>query len=237
MDSNVAISLAQIKASYPAEARRVAPLWEKYVLRPLSFPVTWVLLKLGFSANQVTFFSGIAVILGMALMLMDNQLCIISGALLFNLWALLDCVDGNIARIRGTASKSGTFVDSIAGYLAWGFVFLAAGAAAENTRDSASVYLNGVNFLLVGALTSICNLIMRLLYQHYALIIGQHIYGVGTPQRQWAREVGLTGFLMPALLVCAILGLLHWLILFYAAFHTLALGIFILKTVGSLNRD
>jgi len=67
------------------------------------------------------------------------------------------------------------------------------------------------------------------------LIIGQHIYGGGTPQRQLAKEVGLTGFLMPALLVCAILGVLHWLILFYAAFHTLALGVFLLGTIRSLE--
>jgi len=194
-----------------------------------------VLLKIGFSANQVTFFSGIAVVLGMVLMTVDNQPCIILGTLLFNLWAVLDCVDGNVARVRGTISKSGEFIDSIAGYLAWGFVFLAAGAAAENARALAPTYLNGVNFLLVGALASICNLIMRLLYQHFALFFGQHMYEVGTPQRQWAREIGLTGFLMPALLVCATLGVLHWLILFYAAFHALVLGIVVLRMIRSLK--
>ena len=89
MKSNISVSLSQIKASLPLESRKTAPLWEKHVLRPISFPVAWLLLKIGLSANQVTFFSGIAVTLGLVLMLIKNQQTVILGALLFNIWAIV----------------------------------------------------------------------------------------------------------------------------------------------------
>lgn len=228
-------SLRTINASYPLAKWRADPVWTKLILRPLALPVTWLALKLGLSANQVTYLSIFCVLMGTVFLTLGSRPYAIWGAVLFNLWAILDCVDGNVARMRGTASKYGELIDAFGGYVAYAFVFLAAGMAAENARDSIPEYFNGVNFAMVGALASISNLTMRIMNKQYVMLIGPNMYDLDSDQRRRSRELGLTGVLMPALFAGVFLGLTHWLVIFYSAYHLLALGYIAISLTIKVN--
>lgn len=215
-------SLAQIRALLPAEKNRFDALWVHFFLRPLSFPVAWVFLRLGFSANQVSYLSVLVSLLAASLMFTGKQAIVVAGAVMFNFWAVLDCVDGNVARVRRQTSKYGAFADAVGGYVTFAFVLLGAGVAAESGRAYIPEILSGVNFIFLGALASICNLTMRLIYQHFINVSGERVMGSGSYQRTLDSNLGITGLLMPAILVGALFNVLHYVVAFYAVFYALA---------------
>ena len=63
------VTMKEILASYTPEKRASTSLWAKLFSRPLSFPVTYLLIILGFSANAVSILS-IFVSLAACLLLM-----------------------------------------------------------------------------------------------------------------------------------------------------------------------
>ena len=233
--SSTGPSLAQIRAFVPP-GERFNSYWLRFVLRPLSFPITWVFMRLGFSANQVSYLSVFVALLAATLMLSDERPLVILGALLFNLWAILDCVDGNVARVRRQVTKYGEFTDALAGYVAYALVFLAAGVAAERSRGFAPDSLSSIDFLFVGALTSILNLTMRLVYQQFRNVSGQRIMGEGTFESDVSSNLGITGLLMPAILGGVIFGQLHWIVIFYAVFHAAAFVVVCTRLVMNAER-
>jgi len=74
------------------------------------------------------------------------------------LWAILDCVDGNIARIRKQFSPIGDLWDAAAGYVAMSLMFLGIGICAFDRAD-----VNSLVYVILGGVTSICILLPRLL--------------------------------------------------------------------------
>lgn len=109
----------RILASHTPQKRR----WDRqfpyfrWILRPLSFPVTWLAFKLGLSANQVTLLSVLALIPGGYLLSTGNLKSQLLGAALVVLFNLLDSVDGNLARLKPPdPTSSGAFIDGLAIY-------------------------------------------------------------------------------------------------------------------------
>ncbi len=213
--SSTVPSLAQMRASLPPEKDRLDSLWLRFVLRKLSFPVTWVFIRLGFSANYVSYLSMLVVFGGTILMSIDDYFARMLGAFLFNFWVLLDCVDGNIARVKQQVNAYGEFADAMSGYIAYAFVFLGMGIAAEHTKPIMPGVMNQMNFVVMGALASICHLTTRLLYKKFVEVTGQPTLGSGTKPNILFTNIGITGLLMPSVLVSAIFGWLHWVTLFY----------------------
>jgi len=113
---NKKYSLREIKASLTEEKGSFDKKypWNHYVTRPLSFYVTWVMLPLGFNANQVTLLSFLVGLISCVFFLTGFYGSII-GALLFNIFFVFDGVDGNIARLTGTTSFYGKYLDSKVG--------------------------------------------------------------------------------------------------------------------------
>ncbi len=214
-------SVAQIRQSVPPE-KSLDAYWCRYILRPISFPVTWVLIRLGLSANQVTYLSVFVVFTATTLMCTGERVLIIVGALLFNVWAILDCTDGNVARVRRENTKYGDFVDALGGYIAFAFVLLAMGITAELSKSNAPDFLHSVDFVLMGALASIFNLTMRLIYQHFRNVSGQRIMREGSLEFAIDSNFGITGLLMPAILIGVLFRHLHWIVLFYLVFYLVA---------------
>jgi len=116
-----------IRASYTPDKRqwdRLYP-WLAYVLRPLSFPLTWAAARAGLSADAVTGLSALSAVLGCAAFMRGWFL---SGALLLVFYNLLDCVDGNLARLGRGSGPAGKFLDALATYPYWfSYLFLGAG--------------------------------------------------------------------------------------------------------------
>jgi len=218
------ISLAAIARTVPRGAASPDSVWSRIALRPLSIPVTAVLLPLGVSANAVTYFGIVVCLAAAALMAAGGRAAVIAGAALFNLFAVLDCVDGNVARVRG-GSAYGPWVDALGGYVAYRAVLLAAGAAAGAP--------------LAGGVAAASNLLMRVAHQSYRNA-GPRV-DAAAPQRaslekRVSENLGITGLLMPAVLAGAIAGALRWVVLPYAAFYTAGCAAVVVRLVAGVER-
>lgn len=152
-------SMAEIKASY-AQKRD----WEKqfpvsyFIFRPLSFPLAALLSRFTNSAPLVAWF-GLAVGLTAAWFLLNLRTYGpwpgIAGLALF---ALLDAVDGNLARVTGTVTVYGKMLDGMLGKIAEGLYMpaLACGVyldahAPGGLLSSLQTGTPGVSWLVIAA--------------------------------------------------------------------------------------
>lgn len=81
------------------------------LLRRVSPYMTWVFLKLGFSANSVTYLSIVLGLVGSLVLLLDQTSWWYVSPVLMFVTTLMDHSDGEVARWRGQASLTGLFVD------------------------------------------------------------------------------------------------------------------------------
>lgn len=211
-------SYRQVKDSYPLHHRE--SFFTRLVCRPMSFPISYVLVNLKCSAWQASvlsiFFaiSSCAFICGSYWQRWIGITCAV-------LWVVLDCVDGNIARVTKSYSAMGDFIDAQSGYTMMAFIFFANGVAAFNTS-----YLwhdKAYFFIILGAISSISNILARMLNSKYAYCSlenkirkGEKIEFVSydEPKTTFAKiriwvdfNLGLVGLLMPLMIVAQILNL------------------------------
>lgn len=99
----------------------------RHILRDAALPITWLLLHTPVTANQVTLASLLVGLWGIFLMVFSAKGLFLLGALLLQTWYLLDHVDGQIARYRGTACLTGRFFDFLTHHIIHGVVFFALG--------------------------------------------------------------------------------------------------------------
>ncbi|MDY0000843.1 MAG: CDP-alcohol phosphatidyltransferase family protein [Polyangia bacterium] len=96
-----------------------------FLARPMSRPLTRALARLGVSANAVTL-AGLGVGIGAGLVAaLGGYWASLGAALLFFAGLLIDCVDGDLARITLSTSRLGQWLDSLTDDL--GYVALAVG--------------------------------------------------------------------------------------------------------------
>ena len=117
---------------------------------------------------------------------LGDRSLIIAGALLFNFFALLDCVDGNIARVKKQESLWGSFVDALGGYVAFACVLPAAGIAAENLKQVNIPMIDSFNFIVIGMIAAVSNLTMRLIYQHFCNVSSKGKMEPGSFQKSFS---------------------------------------------------
>ena len=231
-------SLKDVLDSLPVEKKRTDPVWTRLVLRALAVPIAWVFLRLGATANQVSYLAVLTSVLGsIALAAGMSSRSAVVGAVLLNVFAVLDCVDGTVARVRGTTSPYGKWVDALGGYVTIGGVFLSAGIAAERMKGAAPYGIGELNFVVIGALAGICNLTMRLQYQHFRNVHGGDTVEGSGWYRKVDKNLGIVGVLMPALLIGTLLEQLHWIVLFYAAFYLCAYIVATLRLIWRVERE
>jgi phosphatidylglycerophosphate synthase len=209
----MAYSLRDIIDSLPPEKRRSDGLWGRFVLRPLAVPVTWLALRLRLSANGVSYLSVLFSAAGGILFSQAGFVLPLWGAILLNIFSILDCADGSVARIRKTAGPWGSWADAVMGFIAYTAVFLSTGVY---------VYLRTGcwQVLVVAGLTSSANLLARVAYQIYKNIEGEGAHGSVSFERKLAENVGVTGLMMPALIVCHIAGGMEYIVAFNLLFYT-----------------
>ena len=237
-------SYQKILDSMPKNKSRVSSFWVKLVARPLSYLLTYLLVNLGCSANFVSVLSGIVVFAGCCLLSVDSTVCIILGVVLINLWIVLDCCDGNIARVTKTSSYMGEFVDAVSGYVICAFNFLAIGIAAYH-RSALLFGEKCVWLIVIGAVGCICDLFARLVYQKYTNCVfvteckikGSATYtpenysfydpnakkGLTYFRLTVDRQLGISGAFMPALILAAVFNLFDVVVVLYSAYHVITL--------------
>lgn len=115
--------------------RTTSNLYDTFFTRRVSIYLTALLYPLGVSANAV---SAVNVLVGL---LACNLIAFGSGEILFigiacvHLFAVLDSVDGELARLRRTFSVQGLFLEDLAAYTMINGVFLAVGVYLGRSMD------------------------------------------------------------------------------------------------------
>lgn len=225
-------TFSQMKNSMPAWKRKKDPVLTKVFYRPVSFALACICANHGISANTISYLSAIVAIVGSALFIPQDYMCHIIGALLFNVWIIMDCIDGNLARcVR--KQPFGEFADSMSSYILVGTMGAPMGIAAY--YDGGLVIPAGsIWLILLGAIASSSDSLMRLIYQKYKNIerkmadmgvveVGYDLRNdtnqVGSFRVRVENELGIGGILPFAILVGTIFRALDIVVIFCALYY------------------
>jgi hypothetical protein len=87
-------------------------IWNRFVARPLAAVLVVPLARTGITPNQVTFLTLPVFLAGAVLLaLMPSWGALLAGAAIIELSYVLDCADGQLARLKGTSSPVGAHLD------------------------------------------------------------------------------------------------------------------------------
>lgn len=211
----------------PSWKRKKDPVLSKIFYRPFSFVCASFCANMGISANTVSYASVLVALIGSALFLCQSYAMHVAGAVLFNVWLLMDCTDGNLARCV-KKQPFGEFADSMSSYVLVGLMGAPMGIAAY--YDGGVLVGAGCSWLiLLGALASSSDSLMRLIYQKYKNIerkmADMGVVEVGYDQRndnsqvgsfqvRVENELGIGGILPFAILMAAIFKALDVVIIY-----------------------
>lgn len=137
----------------------------RYFFRPISFYISAWCANRGISANTVSYFSILIAFAACICFIVPGYWWHIAGAILVNLWYLSDTVDGNIAR-SVKKQPFGAFADAASSYILVGFLGACIGYSVYT--DGGMLINSGCAWvILVGALGTTSDTMMRLIYQKY----------------------------------------------------------------------
>lgn len=145
--------LSRIREAYRRTSKPTDILWNRFVARPLAAIVIVPLERTRVTPNQITLASLFVFLFAAALLiLLPGQQGLLTAVVVIELSYVLDCADGQLARLRGTSSPIGAHFDFLMDELK-AFVLVAA-TAARLYQDSgdARVLLEGLAAL--GAVAS-----------------------------------------------------------------------------------
>lgn len=126
---------------------------DTYLNRKLSRPLTRWFLRSPITPNQVTLLAGLLSVLGAVCFLPGGYWGPLLGALLLQCSAVLDCCDGEIARIKFMESPLGDTLDIVCDTIGAIAIFLGMGAAVWKNGASEHALLLGGVLALGGALS------------------------------------------------------------------------------------
>lgn len=216
------VSIKDITSTFTPEKKMTDTLWARMLIRPISLGVTWFAVNIGLNAFQISCLAALMPIAALGCFLHNHPLAAI---VLLNIWLVMDCVDGNMARFQGP-TPMGEFVDSVSGYIMIGLTFFSLG-----------IYLNMIGFgtapwiwSMLGGLASISNLLSRIVYQKYRSVKDGNETVQNIFQNKGVlyieKNLGIGGFLTPAMLVVYFTGHLEKYLIFYCLYSVgLALGV------------
>ncbi len=143
------VTVADVRASFNHKVK--SHLSVRWFGRPISHRVTPAFYNAGWSANGVTYLRIVIATAGLGALLAPPPVWPAIAATVYYICFVLDCVDGNIARLRNTVTYWGKYLDGLADSV---FVLGAPVAA------GVGIWLHGGDgiFMLGGALASIASL-------------------------------------------------------------------------------
>lgn len=214
---NKRFSAEYFRSNMPEWKRKKDPILCRIFYRPLSFVCSSICANLGINANTVSYFSGWLAVIGCICFLPDNIWLHLTGAILFNVWLLLDCTDGNLARSY-KRQPFGDFSDAISSYMLVGFMGAAMGVACY--FEGGALFDAGSPWIIfIGAMAGSFDTMMRLIYQKYLAneraMVDKGVMPkdedkrtdhsqVGSFRVRMELELGIAGFL-PVLTIFAVL--------------------------------
>ena len=231
-------SYQEIKASLTKKKNSRSSLGVQLWVRRASFPVTYLFINTGWTANMVSVLSWILIALAAVFLSINNFWWMLAGVILTNYWLVLDCVDGNIARVKKVKTFMGDFFDAVAGYGPFSFTTVGIGMAAYHTSF---IVPEKYRYLLivVGGVGAMCNLYMRLVHQKYlnCFFAGQKILGeldeitlkdtedkksFAYIREQIDKNIGVSGLFMPWLFIALFTNTFDIMVCCYTAYYILS---------------
>ncbi len=227
-----------ITSSLTKKKNSRSSLWVQLWVRKASFPITYLFINTGWTANMVSVLSWFVIFGAAMLLCISDFWCMLAGVILTNFWLVLDCVDGNIARVKKTKTFMGDFYDAVAGYGPFSFTTIALGVAAYHTS-----FLVPENhrhwFILIGAVGAVANVYMRLVHQKYlnCFFAGKKILGeleeitlkdtedkksFAYIREQIDKNFGVSGLFMPWLFVALFTNTFDIMLVCYVAYYILS---------------
>jgi 1L-myo-inositol 1-phosphate cytidylyltransferase / CDP-L-myo-inositol myo-inositolphosphotransferase len=122
---------------------------DRHINRPVSALVTLALLRTRITPNQVTLAAGLLGLAAGAVIAHGGREMPVIGAFMFQLSVILDCVDGELARLKQQFSRWGEWLDIVTDTVATVAVFIGIAVAVARMCGRESLYVAGA--LLVGA--------------------------------------------------------------------------------------
>lgn len=113
--------------------RSTSNLYDTLFTRRVSIYLTALLYPLAVSANIVSAVNILVAFTACLLIGFGSGGCLIAGVLLMHLFAVLDSVDGELARLRQTFSLQGLFLEDLAAFTMINGMFLAVGGYVSRT--------------------------------------------------------------------------------------------------------
>lgn len=239
-------SIKDFRNSTPEWKRKKETFIGKILYRPLSYCISCFLSNLGVRPNFVSYFSMLVSIVGCGMFLINNYGCHIAGAFIFIVWAILDCVDGDMARTIGK-QPFGDFADAISCYMLQGLMCTTMGVAVYYDGgilfESSNVWI-----IIIGCLASSANCLMRLIYQKY-ISSEKELVEKGVLQKTvdiWKDKEQVSNFKVQFKETMGVGGILPFLILFAVLLNALDViviycffvygGAFILTSFGYVRK-
>ena len=162
---------------YPPEKEKAnkETVWEHYFARKIAFLVVPIFLKMKISANQISILAIIIGIIAAIFIMLGDFWAILSGAILMQVWLILDKVDGVIARYRKTTSKFGEFLEEFDGAIIAVLFFSSIGVAASKFPGSLPPFLQlpPYLFIILGILTSLFIIFRHLIFRHFEAVFSK----------------------------------------------------------------
>ena len=154
--------LAAVRDIYRQSKKKRDNFWTEWISRPPAAVLVWMLQRTRVTPNQVSFLA-IAVAAGgcAALIFWRTWLGLIVGGLVLQLAYVIDCVDGQLARIKSMASPVGALLDFMLDEVKAFMVIASAAARLYLQSSDARWLLIGLGGLFVAAVGITLTTFMR----------------------------------------------------------------------------
>lgn len=137
-------------------------VWVTIAVRPLSILLIKPLINSKVKPTTITKISVMASIVGFFFLALSCSMTYsLLGWLFFFIWAILDGVDGNLARCTNQCSPLGDLWDTMGGYAAMVLMYFGAGIAAYHDMNVYD-FISSANYLILGGATAIMSIFPRL---------------------------------------------------------------------------
>lgn len=200
--------------------------WVVFIIRPLSVLLTIPFINTKIKPITITAISVLASLISAFFMgFGQSEVYRLFGLFFIFIWAILDGVDGNLARCQGACSKLGELWDAFGGYLALILVFLSVGVASYYDRNSVFLVDNHW-YLLIGGITSVVSIFPRLIYQKKKAITPdfdikhQESTCQGGLMEIVQNNIAISGGMQLLLLVAILFHVLNLFLFFYLVLYT-----------------
>lgn len=219
--------------------------WVSLAVRPLSVFLTAPLVNTKVKPITITKLSILFLVAGFILVSLNlNIFASIGGWFCFFVWAILDGVDGNLARCQGTCSSLGDLWDTMGGYAAMVLIYYSAGIASFLDKSPALDFFKQYSYLLlvIGGLTSVFSIFPRLILhkKKSSNVDSESVKSISDKKNySFSKIIAMnlvspSGFMQIIFLACLIFHVLNFFVCFYFVVN---LGIMLLSLYSLLRES